>query len=115
MLNATKYNQNKGTIKSLTLDNKELLPLVVVELCEEIESLKLSGISTKKAKKEAIKTITTKYNNCISLISVIKKFLIDYDISHIKIAKHSTKLFTIRNRIKKEGLSESEVKFLFNV
>lgn len=114
MTTATTYNNNKAIIKQLNSDNKTNKSLVFEELANEITSLKLSGLSSKKAKDEAVKNLKAKFDNCGYEISLIKLFLIDYDIKADKIALFATKLAKFRIAIKKDNLTSKQVITLFN-
>ena len=114
MTTATKYNNNKATIKALNIENKTNKSLVFEELATEIIDLKLSGLTSKKAKNEALKNLKTKFDNCGYEISLIKLFLIDYDIKADKIASKSSQLSKFRIAIKKDNLTNKQVIALFN-
>ena len=114
MTKATIYNNNKAIIKQLNNDNKTNKALVFEELAGEIVSLKLSGLSSKKAKVEALQNLKSKYDNCSYEISLINTFLIDYDIKADKIALFATKLAKFRVAIKKDNLNKAQVIALFN-
>ena len=114
MINATRYNDNKATIKALNNENRNNKSLVFEELANEINDLKLSGLSSKKAKVEALKNLKSKYDNCGYEISLIKLFLIDYDIKSYKISSKSSKLSKFRIAIKKDNLTKNQVITLFN-
>ena len=114
MTKATTYNNNKATIKALNNDNKTNKSLVFEELAGEITSLKLEGLSSKKAKVEALKNLKVKYDNCGYEIALIKLFLIDYDIKADKIALFATKLAKFRVSIKRDNLNKNQVIALFN-
>ena len=114
MTKATEYNNNKATIKQLTKDNKDNKSLVFEELAGEIASLKLEGLTSKKAKVEALKNLKVKYDNCGYELALIKLFLIDYDIKADKIALFATKLAKFRVAIKKDNLNKAQVIALFN-
>lgn len=112
MSQATVYNNNKATIKALTAENKSNKALVFEELASEINDLKLSGLSSKKAKNEALKNLKAKFDNCSYEIALIKLFLIDYDIKADKIASKASQLSKFR--IKKDNLTRKQVLALFN-
>ena len=111
---ATKYNDNKATIKALTVENKSNKALVFEELANEINDLKLSGLTSKKAKNEALKNLKARFDNCGYEISLIKLFLIDYDIKADKIASNAKNLHKFRLSIKKDNLTKNQVIALFN-
>jgi hypothetical protein len=113
MQNATRYNDNKATIKALNNENRNNKTLVFGELANEINDLKLSGLSSKKAKVEAVKNLKAKYDNCGYEISLIKLFLIDFDIKADKIASHAKYLHKYRLSIKKDNLTNKQVIELF--
>lgn len=114
MTQATTYNNNKATIKALVVENKNNKALVFEELADEITNLKLSGLTSKKAKSEAIKNLKTKFDNCGYEISLIKLFLIDYDIKPEKIVAKAKELHKFRLSIKKDNLTSKQVIALFN-
>ena len=114
MNNATRYNDNKATIKALNSENRNNKTLVFEELANEINDLKLGGLSSKKAKVEALQNLKSKYDNCSYEISLINTFLIDYDIKADKIALFATKLAKFRVAIKKDNLNKAQVIALFN-
>lgn len=114
MTQATVYNNNKATIKALTVENKSNKSLVFEELASEITNLKLSGLTSKKAKSEAIKSLKVKFDNCGYEIALIKLFLIDYDIKADKIATKASQLSKFRIAIKKDNLTNKQVIALFN-
>ena len=114
MQNIVKYNDNKATIKALTVENKSNKSLVFEELSSEITDLKLAGLTSKKAKVEALKTLKNKYSSCGYEIALIKLFLIDYDIKADKIADKASQLSKFRIAIKKDNLTSKQVIALFN-
>ena len=114
MQNATRYNDNKATIKALNSENKSNKTLVFEELANEINDLKLSGLTSKKAKVEALQNLKSKYDNCSYEISLINTFLIDYDIKADKIASNAKNLHKFRLSIKKDNLTKNQVIALFN-
>ena len=114
MTQAAVYNNNKATIKALTVENKSNKALVFEELANEITNLKLSGLTSKKAKAEALKNLKAKFDNCGYEISLIKLFLIDYDIKVDKIASNAKNLHKFRISIKKDNLTNKQVIALFN-
>lgn len=114
MTQAAVYNNNKATIKALTVENKSNKALVFEELADEITNLKLSGLTSKKAKNEAIKNLKVKFDNCGYEISLIKLFLIDYDIKADKISAKAKELHKFRLLIKKDNLTSKQVISLFN-
>lgn len=114
MTQATVYNNNKAIIKQLNSDNRSNKSLVFEELASEITNLKLSGLSSKKAKAEAIKSLKVKFDNCGYEIALIKLFLIDYDIKADKIANKASQLSKFRIAIKKDNLTSKQVISLFN-
>lgn len=114
MTQATVYNNNKATIKALVVENKNNKVIVFEELSSEITNLKLSGLTSKKAKSEAIKSLKVKFDNCGYEISLIKLFLIDYDIKADKISAKAKELHKFRLSIKKDNLTSKQVIDLFN-
>lgn len=114
MQSIIKYNDNKATIKALIVENKNNKSLVFEELANEINDLKLSGLSSKKAKNEALKNLKARFDNCGYEISLIKLFLIDYDIKADKIASNAKNLHKFRIAIKKDNLTNKQVITLFN-
>lgn len=113
MTTATVYNNNKAIIKQLNNDNKSNKALVFEELATEITNLKLSGLTSKKAKNEALKNLKSKFDNCGYEISLIKLFLIDYDIKADKISSNAKELNKFRIAIKKDKLTKNQVIDLF--
>lgn len=114
MQTVTKYDNNKATIKELNNENRSNKALVFEELANEINALKLSGLSSKKAKNEAVATLKDKYPSCGYEISLIKTFLIDFDIKADKIASKAKELHKFRIAIKKDNLTNKQVIALFN-
>lgn len=114
MSQATVYNNNKAIIKQLNSDNKEMKVNVFGELCQLILDLKLDGFTSKVAKTKAVATLKSKFVNCSYEISLIKLFLIDYDIKPEKIVAKAKELHKFRLSIKKDNLTSKQVIALFN-
>ena len=107
------YNSLKAQQKEIKETIQNLKQEVFVSFCEEIEGLKLSGMNTKKAKKEALDTIKNKYESCGYEISLINLFSTVYDIHADKIFNNYKELHKFRLQIKKDKLTKNEVINLF--
>lgn len=108
------YNNNKAVIKELKVANEEMKASVFSELCDLIIELKLEGLSSKKAKAKAVATLKDKYPLCSYEISLIRLFLIDYDIKADKIVEKAKELSKFRLSIKRDNLTKNGVIALFN-
>ena len=114
MTTVTTYNNNKATIKELKNNNEDMKQMVYANLCELLIELKLEGLSSKSAKVKAVATLKDKYPLCSYEISLIKLFLIDYDIKALKICDNYKELNKFRLSIKKDNLNKNQVIALFN-
>lgn len=107
------YNNLKAQQKEIKQTMINIKQEVFVSFCEEIEGLKLSGMSTKKAKKEALDKLKNKYDNCGYEISLINLFSTVYDIHADKIFNNYKELNKFRLMIKRDNLTKSQVINLF--